>query len=104
MQEKEERAMPTYLLLMNATPEGMRKISQVNPRYENFKKELKKSGGRLIGAYALLGGYDYAAVVEVPSEQDLVRLSLRVGHRGASQVHSFRAFPMDEFAKMVKGL
>jgi uncharacterized protein with GYD domain len=34
MQEKEERAMLTYLLLMNATPEGMRKISQVNPRTE----------------------------------------------------------------------
>ena len=96
--------MVTYLLLMNATCEGMRKVSQLGSRYESFKKDLKKLGGRLIGAYALLGGYDYAAVVEVPSEQALVRLSLSVGRRGASQVHSFRAFPMDEFAKMVKAL
>ena len=96
--------MPTYLLLMNATPEGMRKIFQLGSRYEGFKKDLKKLGGRLIGAYVLLGIYDYAAVVEVPSEQALVQLSLSIGRRGASQVHSFRAFRVDEFAKMVKGL
>lgn len=96
--------MPSYLLLMNATPEGMRRISDVGARYDNFKKELRRSGGRLVGAYALLGGYDYAAVVDMPSEQELVRLSLSIGHRGGSQVHSFRAFPMDEFAEMVKGL
>ena len=96
--------MVTYLLLMNATPEGMRKISQLGSRFESFKKDLKKLGGRLVGAYALLGTYDYAAVVELPSEQALVRLSLSIGRRGGSQVHSFRAFGVDEFAKMVKGL
>ncbi len=96
--------MPTYLLLMNATGEGARKISQIGPRYESFKKELKKAGGRLVGAWGLLGGHDYAAVIEVPSEKDLLRISLGIAERGASTVQSFRAFPMDEFAEMAREL
>lgn len=94
--------MPTYLLLLNATPEGSRKISEVGSRYEGFKKELKKIGGRLIGAYALLGAHDYAALVEVPSEKEAVRLSLAIGERGTSQVQSYRAFPMEEFIEIAK--
>jgi len=96
--------MPTYLLLMDATTEGTRKISDVGSRYESFKKELKKAGGRLIGAYALLGGHDYAAVVEVPSEKDLVRLSLTISERGTSRTQSYRAIPMDEFVEIAKKL
>ncbi len=94
--------MPTYLLLMNSTPEGMRKIGEIGARYDAFKKDLRKAGGRLIGGYALLGGHDYAALVEVPSEKDLLRLSLGIGARGGSQVQSYRAFPMEEFVEVVK--
>lgn len=94
--------MSTYLILMNSTAEGARKISDVGSRYDSFKKELKKAGGRLIGAYALLGGHDYAALVEVPSEKDLVILSLKIGERGTSQVQSYRAFPMEEFVEIAK--
>ncbi len=96
--------MPTYLLLMNATPEGVRKISEIGTRYDDFKKDLKRSGGRLIGAYALLGGYDYAALVELPAEKDVLKLSLGIGRQGASQVHSYRAIPMDEFRQLAEDL
>jgi uncharacterized protein with GYD domain len=96
--------MPTYLLLMNATPEGVRKISEIGSRYDGFKKELKKAGGRLVGAYALMGGYDYAAVVELPAEKDALRLALGIGRQGASQVESYRAIPMDEFRELAENL
>lgn len=96
--------MPTYLLLMNATPEGMRKISDVDSRYETFKKELRKAGGRLVGAYALLGQYDYAAIVETPTESDLLKLTLRMGQRGTSSVQTLRAIPMDEFGELARKL
>lgn len=96
--------MPTYMLLITATPEGARKISRVGDRYEAFRKSVKRARGRLIGAWALLGHYDYAALVEVPTEKDLVRLSLSIGSRGASRVESLRAFPMQEFAKIARKL
>ncbi len=96
--------MLTYLLLMKATPEGIRKISDIDDRYEAFRKTLKKEGGRLVGAWALLGEHDYAAVVELPSEKDLVRLSLSVGARGGSTVQSFRAIPMEEFVEIARKL
>ena len=96
--------MQTYVLLMKASTEGLRKISKVGDRYDAFRKTLKKSGGRLIGAWATLGEYDYLAVVEVPSEKDLLRVSLGIGARGGGRVDSHRAFPIAEFAKMAKKL
>ena len=65
---------------------------------------MKRAGGRLIGAWALLGRYDYMALVEVPAEKDIVRLSLRVGSRGASRVETLRAFSMQEFTKIARKL
>ena len=92
--------MPTYLMLLRATPEGARKMSEIADRYDAFKKALKKGGGRLIGAYALLGEHDYAALVEMPSEKELVRLSLGIGERGTSHVQSYRAIPtLDELCE-----
>jgi uncharacterized protein with GYD domain len=96
--------MPAYLFLMNATPEGLRKVAEIGDRYESFKKEVKKAGGSLIGAYALLGGHDYAAVAELPSEKEALRLSLGIGRRGGSTVQTYRAIPMDEFSKIAKSL
>ncbi len=96
--------MPSYLLLMNATAEGVRKVSDINTRYDAFKKELKSAGGRLIGAYALIGPYDYAALVELPAEKDVLKLSLSIGKQGGSQVHTCRAIPMDEFCELVKSV
>lgn len=40
--------------------------------------------------------------MEVPSEKELVRLSLSIAHRGGSQVQSFGAFPMEEFVQLAK--
>jgi len=94
--------MPTYLMLMNATAEGSRKVSDLGSRFEDFKKDIKKAGGKLVGAYALLGTHDYAAIVDVPSEKELVRLSLGIGKRGGSQVESYRAIPLEEFVDWAK--
>ena len=96
--------MGTYMLLISATPEGIRKIAGVGGRYEAFRKSVKRAGGRLIGAWALLGHYDYMALVEVPAEKDIVRLSLSVGSRGTSRVETLRAFSMQEFTKIARKL
>ena len=96
--------MPTYLMLMSATEAGRSKISEIGTRYDAFKKQLKKSGGRLVGAYGLLGSYDYCAIVELPSEKDLLRLSLAIAERGSSRAQTYRAFAMDEFCAVAKDL
>lgn len=91
-------------MLLRMTQEGARKISDVGERYETFRKDLKRAGGRLIGAYALLGPYDYAALVEVPSEKDLMRVALTIGKRGAAQTQTYPAIPMEDFADIAKGV
>ena len=96
--------MLTYMMLIQSTPEGVRKIRGVSDRYKSFRKNLKRMGGRLIGAWALLGHYDFVALVEVPAEKDMVRLSLNVGSRGTSRVESLRAFSMQEFEKITRKL
>lgn len=96
--------MPTYLSLLTMTPEGARDIKGLPGRFNDFRKNVEKVGGRLIGAYALMGSYDYVALVDVPDDATAVSLALRVAQRGTSTTQTMRAIPMEEFVKLVDQL
>lgn len=96
--------MPTYISLLKMTPEGARDIKGLSGRFNDFRKNVEKVGGRLIGAYALMGGYDYVALVDVPDDATAVSLALKIAQRGTSTTQTMRAIPMDEFIKLVDQL
>lgn len=93
--------MPTYIALMKMTPEGAREIKGLPGRFDDFRKNLEKAGGRLIGAYAVMGAYDYVAIVDVPNDETAVALALKVAQKGTSSTQTMRAIPMEEFVKLV---
>lgn len=96
--------MPTYVSLLKMTPEGARDIKGLPGRFNDFRKNVEKVGGRLVGAYALMGSYDYVAVVDVPDDATAVSLALKVAQRGTSTTQTMRAIPMEEFVKLVDQL
>lgn len=93
--------MPTYMSLLKMTPEGARDIKGLPGRFNDFKKNVEKVGGRLIGAYALMGAYDYVALVDVPDDTTAVSLALKVAQRGTATTQTVRAIPMEDFVKLV---
>ena len=62
-----EFVMSTYILLWNWTDQGIRNAKGAPNRYESFKAELQKAGGKSINAYYTFGEYD-----GVGRRQDLV--------------------------------
>ena len=77
--------MPTYVTLLKMTTEGARDIKGLPGRFGDFRKNLEAAGGRLVGAYALMGEYDYMAVVDVPDDTTAVSLALKVVQRGTHE-------------------
>ncbi len=96
--------MPTYISLLKMTPEGARDIKGLPGRFDEFRKNLEKAGGRLVGAYAVMGQYDYVAIVDVPDDATAISLALKVSQKGTSATQTMRAMPMDEFVKLVTKL
>ncbi len=96
--------MPTYISLLKMTPEGAKDIKGLPKRYEDFRKHLEQAGGKLVGAYAVMGQYDYVAVFDVPDDATAVSLALRIAQRGTSSTQTMRAIPMDEFVQLVNRL
>jgi uncharacterized protein with GYD domain len=96
--------MPTYISLLKMTAEGARDIKGLPGRFDAFRKNLEQAGGRLIGAYAVMGEYDYVAIVDVPDDAAAISLALKVAQRGTSTTHTLRAMPMEEFVKLVNKL
>ncbi len=96
--------MPTYVSLLKMTPDGAKDIKGLPGRFNDFRKNLEKAKGRLIGAYALMGNYDYLAIVDVPDDTAAVSLALKVAQRGTSTTQTMRAIPMEEFVKLVESL
>ncbi|HEX7125746.1 MAG TPA: GYD domain-containing protein [Thermodesulfobacteriota bacterium] len=93
--------MPTYVSLLKMTPDGAKDIKGLPGRFNDFRKSLEKAKGRLIGAYALMGNYDYLAIVDVPDDTAAVSLALKVAQRGTSTTQTMRAIPMEEFVTLV---
>ncbi len=93
--------MLTYVILMNLTEQGIKTIKEAPKRLDAFEKTLEKAGGKLIGFYSVLGEYDYVAVAEIPTEDVGMSLLLSLGMLGNVRTKTLRAYPRQEFVKIV---
>ena len=50
--------MPTYIVLVNWTDQGIRNVKDTIKRSEAFKSAIEKSGGKLLDAYYTMGQHD----------------------------------------------
>jgi uncharacterized protein with GYD domain len=73
-------------------------------RLDAFKDALKKVGGQLKGFYLVMGRYDMVAIWEVPDDQAAARLMLEAGARGSLRTETLRAYPEDEYRKILSSL
>jgi uncharacterized protein with GYD domain len=93
--------MATYLILANATEQGIKAIKDVPTRIEMLGKTLEAAGGKLIGWYAVVGQYDFVTIVELPGDEAAMTQVLMAGLAGNVRTTTLRAFTAEEFAKIV---
>ena len=96
--------MPTYIGLFKLTDQGIKNIKDAPKRLDDAIKGIEAMGGKMKGFYAVMGEYDYVGIVEFPSDEVQMSFSLALGARGSVRSTTLKAFPQEEFTKLVEKL
>ncbi len=96
--------MPTYILLMQLTDQGIKDIKNAPQRIEEAVKGFDAMGGKLTSFYAVMGEYDYVVIGEAPSDEVAMTFLLGLGSLGNIRTTTLKAFTREELAAMVKKL
>jgi uncharacterized protein with GYD domain len=93
-----------YILLINWTQQGISKIKESSDRYNSFKTSVEKAGGKVIGGYYTFGEYDVIIIIEVPNDEVVMSLMLKVGSAGNVRTKTLKAFTAEEGMNIIKNL
>ena len=75
--------MPTYIMLLNWTQEGIREAKESPNRLDAAKQAFREAGGELKDFYMTMGRCDMVGIAEAPDDETVARLALEIGGRGA---------------------
>ena len=96
--------MPTYLILSSYTDQGIRNVKDSPKRLDAAKKLLKSMGGEFKQFYLTMGAYDSATIVEAPNDEAIAKFALAAGSLGNIRTTTLKAFPEDEYRKIIAAL
>ena len=96
--------MPTYILLVRWTSQGLQKIKESPSRLEAGKKAFEAVGIKLKEFYMVMGRYDHVNVVEAPDDATLARALLSLASQGNVQTETLRGFTEDEYKKIISAI
>jgi uncharacterized protein with GYD domain len=89
---------------MNLTEKGIKEIKEAPERIGESVKALEAAGGKMVAFYTLMGSYDYLVVAEGPSDEAAMVQLLGLGMAGYVRTTTMKAFPQEEFAKVLSML
>ena len=96
--------MPTYISLLRYTQKGIEHIKQSPSRLDAAKKIFRDGGGQLKTFYLTTGRIDAVAIFEAPSDDSAARMTLTLGAHGNIRMETLRAFPEEEYRKIIAAL
>jgi uncharacterized protein with GYD domain len=88
--------MPTYVVLINWTDQGVLSFKETVDRYETARSAGRETGVTWRDVYWTLGPYDIVATLEAPDDETLMASLLNVGGQGNIRTTTLRAFSADE--------
>ena len=93
--------MPTYVVLVNWTDQGIRTVKESPRRLDATKKAIEAAGGKILGFYLTMGRYDEVLIVEGPSDEVAATLALSAGSEGNVRTETLKAFPEAEYRNII---
>jgi len=96
--------MPTYIVLMNYTEQGIQTIKEAPDRTDRLTKVIQEMKGKVVAHYAVMGEYDRISILEMPSDETMAIAALRIGAGGNARTKTLRAWSMDDFSKIINKL
>jgi uncharacterized protein with GYD domain len=96
--------MPTFLLSMNFTDQGIRTIKDAPKRVKAAHDLAKKMGIEIKHTYLTTGDSDIVAIVEAPLGDHIIKFAMVLGSAGNVRTRTSRAWPEAEYLKIVSEL
>jgi uncharacterized protein with GYD domain len=95
--------MPTYVVLLNFTDEGIRTVKETIQRADHAVERAQQQGGSL-QVYWTVGSYDLVGILEAPDDETATAFLLDVGTRGAVRTTTLRAYDREEMSGIIERL
>jgi uncharacterized protein with GYD domain len=96
--------MPTFIISINLTDQGIKNIKESPKRMQAGKSLLKKMGGRVKQVYLTSGDNDAVMIAEAPNGDVMTKFAMALSSFGNVRTNTVRAWPEAEFKKMVSEL
>src|SRR3954447_9622670 len=96
--------MPTYVVLINFTDQGIRNVKQTTERTDHGGEIAEKHGLKLEQAYWTVGPYDMVAVFEAPDDETLSAHLLEICASGNVRTTTMRAYDRQEMWTILQRL
>ena len=94
--------MQTYFMFGKYTPESLKGVS--GKRTEDALALVKRLGGRVEKAYALLGKTDLVLIAEFPGTSEALQASLALSRLTGMGFSTSPAVKVEDFDKLASGL
>lgn len=96
--------MPTYITLLSWTEQGIKNVKDSPARLDAAKDAFSSMGAEIKEFYLVTGQYDMVIVTEAPDGETVAKLALATASQGAVRTVTLRAFPEDEYRKIIAEL
>ncbi|MEJ2270973.1 MAG: GYD domain-containing protein [Candidatus Bathyarchaeota archaeon] len=93
--------MQRYIVLINFTEKGMKRIKNLPERVNAARKAIESSGGKFIDWNLTMGIYDSVAIIELPDDAKIASIILGTGKKGFIKTTTLKAFSESEAEKIV---
>ena len=91
--------MFTYVGLIRLTEEGQEKLPEAPKYLEKIKHIVEEEGGVLEDVWAVMGPYDFFAIVKYPDNETAFRVLARIGKLEVVKTETFPAEKVEIFFK-----
>ncbi len=96
--------MPTYVVLMNWTEQGVRTVRDTVHRREQADALAEKYGARIEQVYWTVGPYDLVTIVEATDDESFTAMLLELGSAGNLRTTALRAYDREEMSRIIERL
>ena len=94
--------MPTYVVLVSFTDQGIRNVEQTIERTDHGGEIAQKHGLKLEQAYWTVGAYDMVTVFEAPDDEAISAHLLEIGSLGNIRTTTLRAYDEQEMSGILQ--
>jgi uncharacterized protein with GYD domain len=96
--------MPTFILSLNWTDQGIRGVKEAPKRSQAAKDLAKKLNVDIRQVYLTSGEHDLLLIVDSASGDNVAKFALAVSSLGNVRTTTSRAWPETEFQKLISEL